>query len=470
MRILISAAVAAFACVVEAKVILPDIFADHMVLQQNAEACVWGTADPGEKVTVSFAGQTISATADVSGRWKLFLAPLAASSEGRDFTVSSKTLNSQPSTLNFHDAVVGEVWFCSGQSNMEFPMGGLPWDATRRIKDSAKEIAAANHPLLRHFKAPRVTSLTPLEDVDASWEINTPATVARQSAVAYVFGETLLDELRVPVGLIDSSWGGSLIEPWIPAGDADDLPLMQRAAKYAHAYDVPASLWNGMVAGFVPYAIRGAIWYQGCANRYDGDAYLDKTVTQVKAWRKVWGQGDFPYFLVQLAPYRYEDPMGTVLPVFQEVQARIPEAVTNSGYTVINDVGNVNDIHPTDKRTVGMRMADQALDRVYGKLVRPWKTPKPRECTLEGEFVRVSFDNAAGLKTRDGKSPTEFELLGPSNRWVAAEARIEGTDVMLSAPGVVKPLAMRFAPYNGSTPNLINSAGLPAGPCHYNAK
>ena len=459
-----------FMAVADAAVTMPHVFGDNMVLQQGQKVPVWGKADPGEKVTVSFAGQTVSATADAAGRWKLFLAPLTASDEGRDLTVSSKTLNSQLSTLNFRGAVVGEVWFCSGQSNMEFPMGGLPWDATRRIKDSEREIAAAKHPLLRHFKSPRKVSNVPQDDVDAKWELTTPETVANKSAVAYVFGETLLKELKVPVGLIDCSWGGTRIEPWTPAGHPDDLYLLQNIKSWQRRHDVPTVLWNGMVAGICPYAIKGAIWYQGCANRADGADYIDKTVSLVRGWRREWGQGDFPYFLVQLAPFKYDNVRGSVLPVFQEAQARIPEKVPNSGYTVINDVGNVNDIHPTDKRTVGMRMADQALDRVYGRFVRPWKTPVLKSCKTEGRELRVTFENAAGLKTRDGLPPTEFEVSGLLGTWVPATARIEGCDVILSAEGVESPLRMRFAPYNGSTPNLVNGDGLPAGPFHFGCK
>ena len=239
----------------------------------------------------------------------------------------------------------------------------------------------------------------------------------------------------------------------------------ERIQEYAQPYrDQPTVLWNGMVAGLVPYAIKGAIWYQGCANRTDGYAYLEKTVSLVRGWRREWGQGDFPYFLVQLAPYKYDSPKGTTLAVIQEAQARVPDRVPNSGYTVINDVGDVNDIHPTDKRTVGTRMADQVLDRVYGKFVRPWKTPVATGMRVEGATVRVSFENANGLKTRDGLAPTEFEIRDVVGEWVPAAARIEGREVVLSAEGVRDPIGVRFAPYNGSTPNLVNGDGLPAGP------
>ena len=443
-----------------AAVTMPHVFGDNMVLQRGQKVPVWGKADPGEQVTVAFAGQSVTTKADASGRWKLFLAPLDASAEGRCFDVSSPA-----SSLRFNNAVVGEVWFCSGQSNMEFPMGGLPWDATRRIADSEKEIAAANHPLLRHFHVERKTALTPQEDVKANWVLTTPKTVASQSAVAYIFGETLMKELKVPVGLINCSWGGTRIEPWTPAGHPDDLWLLQNIHAWSRPQDVPTVLWNGMVAGVCPYAIKGAIWYQGCSNRTDGNAYIDKTVSLVRGWRREWGQGDFPYFLVQLAPFKYDGMKGETLSVIQMAQARIPEKVPNSGYTVINDVGNVNDIHPTDKRTVGMRMADQALDRVYGAFVRPWKTPVATGWEVEGDAARIHFKDADGLKTRDGQGPTEFELRTVTGAWQPAVARIEGTDVVLTAETAGAPvLGVRFAPYNGSTPNLVNGAGLPAGP------
>ena len=455
----ISACAAAMAAAnAVAAVTMPRIFGDNMVLQQGQRVPVWGKAAPGERVEVSFAGAKATAKADAKGAWRVDLKPLAASSAGAEFRVKGEN------ELVFGNVVVGEVWFCSGQSNMEFPMGGLPWDATRRIKDSEREIAAANYPLIRHFQAPHLVAYEPCDDVNSKWDVTTPETVANKSAVAYVFGETLHKELSVPVGLIDCSWGGSRIEPWTPAGHPDDLWLLQHIGTYKSAFDTPTVLWNGMVAGLVPFAIKGAIWYQGCANRHDGATYIDKTVSLVRGWRREWGQGDFPYFLIQLAPYKYDGLKGSVLPVFQEAQARIPEFVPNSGYTVINDAGNVNDIHPTDKRTVGTRLADQVLDRVYGKFVRPWRTPVPKAWRVDGSAFRVTLENAEGLKTRDGQTPTCFELAGADGVWRDADVKIEGCDVVITADGVDLPCAMRFAAYNGSQPNLVNGAGLPAGP------
>ncbi len=453
-NILITTAVALFAAAeCSAAVTMPHVFGDDMVLQQGRRVPVWGKASPGEKVTVSFAGQNVTATADAQGRWSTALAPIKASADGAEFRVAGEN------TVSFKNVVVGEVWFCSGQSNMEFTMS-----SRRKVKDWQKEVAAANWPLIRHFNVPHKISDVPLDDVDAKWETTTPQTIPPQSAVAFFFGETLHKTLNVPVGLINSSWGGTGIEPWTPAGHPDDLWMLQHFGKWNRPQDVPTVLWNGMVSGLVPFAIKGAIWYQGCHNVRDGEVYLYKTVSLVRGWRREWGQGDFPYFLVQLAPYRYGNAKDTSLPRMQEAQARVPEKVPNSGYTVINDVGDVNDIHPTDKRTVGMRMADQALDRVYGRFTRPWRTPTLKGYKIEGNAFRVSLADADGLKTRDGLAPTEFEVRGVCGKWVPAQARIDGTDVVLTADGVDAPFAMRFAAYNGSTPNLVNGNGLPVGP------
>ena len=435
----------------------PHIFGNDMVLQRDSRLPVWGKGAPGERVTVSFAGQERSAVAGEDGKWKLWLDPVPASAEGRDFRVTGAG-----GDVVFTNVVVGEVWFCSGQSNMEFTMS-----SNRKVKNWQQEVAAANWPDIRHFNAPHNVAKEPQDDVRAAWVPTTPKTIPPQSAVAFFFGETLYKALGVPVGLINCSWGGTGIEPWTPVAHPDDLWLVQNLGKWGRPHDVPTVLWNGMVSGLVPFAIKGAIWYQGCHNVGDGKVYLDKTVALVRGWRREWGQGDFPYFLVQLAPYSYGNPDNTNLPVFQETQARVEEAVPNSGYTVINDVGDVNDIHPTDKRTVGMRLADQVLDRVYGKFVRPWKTPVAKSVGAEGSALRVSFENADGLKTRDGLAPTCFELRDLSGMWVPATAEIRGTEVVVSSEDVKTPLGVRFAGHNGSTPNLVNGNGLPAGPFRF---
>ena len=432
---------------------LPHIFGHNMVLQRGQSLPVWGKGRPGEAVAITFGDAVARTRVAENGRWRTSLPALDANAEGRDFRVSGDD------ELVFTNVVVGEVWFCSGQSNMEFTMS-----ARRKVKDWEREVAAANWPLIRHFNVAHRIAEAPLDDVEATWVATTPETIPPQSAVAHFFGETLHKELDVPVGLINCSWGGTRIEPWTPAAHPDDLWLMQNIRKWDRAHDVPTVLWNGMVAGLVPYAIKGAIWYQGCANMGEGEVYIDKSVSLVRGWRREWGQGDFPYFLVQLAPYGYGNVNDTRLPVFQEAQARIPDVVPNSGYTVINDVGDPQDIHPTDKRTVGMRLADQVLDRVYGKFVRPWRTPLPVELAVDGAEARITFNNADGLATRDGAAPTCFEIRDITGAWTPAVARIEGDSVVVSAEGVQRPFGVRFAGHNGSTPNLVNGDGLPCGP------
>jgi sialate O-acetylesterase len=487
----------------QATVKLPNIFNHDMILQRGQPVPVWGWAEPGEGVTVEFAGQKKTAAAREDGTWKLKLEPLAASDKPATFKVAGSN------ALVFTNVVVGEVWFCSGQSNMEWVM--------RNVDNAEQECAAADFPLIRHFKAPKNFRPAPEKDINARWEITTPEGIGDESAVAFFFGRRLHQALNVPVGLINCSWGGTRIEPWTPACGFEGLPdlagikarvdtadpstdlhkkvldgyidAMQTWIADAKAKTVagqplaaapefpqhlvfpsgqgkhqePTVLYNGMVAGLVPFAIKGAIWYQGCSNNGEGMLYLEKTKALVNGWRKVWGQGDFPYYLVQLAPYNYGPQRATHLPGIWEAQAAAPAAIPNTGYTVINDIGNVKDIHPRNKQDVGLRMANQALNRTYGMKEIRWEGPVFKSFAVEGAKLRVTFDHAEGLKTRDGKAPTWFELCGPDGLYRPAEAAIEGASVVLSAPGIAAPMAMRFAWDQLAEPNLVNGLGLPAG-------
>ena len=487
----------------QAAVKLPHIFGNDMVLQQGQPVPVWGWADPGERVTVEFAGQKKSVAANPDGTWLLRLDALQASDQPAVFKVSASN------ALAFKNVVVGEVWFCSGQSNMEWVM--------RNVDNAEQECARANFPLIRHFKAPKNFKPAPESDIGASWEITTPEGIGDESAVAFFFGRRLHQALKVPVGLINCSWGGTRIEPWTPpcgfaglpelagikervdSADpksdlhkkvlADYVAAMQAWIADAQAKTVvgqpvsvapafpqnlifpmeqgqhqqPTVLFNGMVSGLVPFAIKGAIWYQGCSNNGEGMLYLEKTKALVNGWRKVWGQGDFPYYLVQLAPYNYGPARSAHLPGIWEAQAAVPAAIPNTGYTVINDIGNTKDIHPRNKQDVGLRMANQALNRTYGLKELRWESPVYKSFAIEGSKMRVAFDFAQGLKTRDGKAPTWFELCGPDGLFKPAAAVIEGDCVVLSAAGVTAPMAMRFAWDQLAEPNLVNGLGLPAG-------
>ncbi len=409
--------------------------------------------------------------------------------------------------LVFKDVLVGEVWLCSGQSNMEWTVGGA--------ENPDDERKAANHPLIRQIKIPKVPSGFPKEDVDAAWTVCSPETVSDYTAVGYFFGRHLQGELGVPVGLINSSWGGTRIEPWTPPvgfegednledirrkvqmtdpGDAgyqaelgrylgemekwmrgarDSVavrsPLMPTPAYPAAIQPLsgpgePTTLYNGMIHPIVPFGIRGAIWYQGESNHTEGMLYFDKKRALLKGWRELWGQGEFPFFYVQIAPYRYGDEAGGVLPVFWEAQNRCLE-LSNTGQAVIHDIGNLQDIHPRNKQGVGYRLALIALARTYGRTGVEFSGPTFRSLELEGAKARVRFDHVgSGLVSRDGMDLNWFEIAGMNVDFVQAEAVIEGDSVVLSSPEVKQAVAVRFGWDKLAEPNLANREGLPAVP------
>ena len=487
-----------------AEVKLPSIFSSHMILQQGQTVPVWGRAEIGEAVTVSFAGQSVKTTANRDGQWKLELKPLKISAKAAVFTVKGSN------TITLEDVLVGEVWFCSGQSNMEWSMS--------RIENAAEEIKKANNPLIRHFKAGRKYSDLPLEDVAGQWILTTPATIPGMSAVAYMFGRRVHQALdNVPVGLINSSWGGTRIAPWTPACGFENIPALADINKQVETanpktelhkktlneyidsinkwvdessvnckeekaltappefpaelifakggrspHQQPTVLYNAMVAGLVPYAIKGSIWYQGESNCGDGMLYLEKTKALVKGWRKVWGIPDLPYYMVQLAPFKYGGSK-TALCKIWEAQAATPKAIPNTGYAVINDIATLTNIHPPNKQDVGLRLANQALNRTYGQKEIEWSGPVYKSYTIEDSKIRINFDYAKGLKTRDGKVPSLFEICGADYNYLKAVAVIDGESVVISAPQITKPTGFRFAWHQLAVPNLINHLNLPTG-------
>ena len=492
-----------------ADVTLPAIFGDHMVLQRDQKVPVWGFASDGEKVTVAFAGQKAETVAK-DGKWAVSLTPLKTSSTGAKLTVTGKN------KVEFEDVLVGEVWFCSGQSNMEMTVGGS--------KDSKQEVASSNNPRIRHFKVPHVTSNKPETEVKTvgGWQAATPATTGNFTAVGYFFGRELEKTLDVPVGLIGCNWGGTRIEPWTapvgfqsvpalkadfadklatfpsmsavmvpatePVLDADGKPVLDKAGKptvkpvlddkgkpkqkpamlpdgkpmLAASHGSPLAMYNAMVHPIVPYAIRGALWYQGESNNGEGILYFEKMKALINGWRSVWQQGDFPFLFVQLAPYRYGKPEN--LPAIWEAQSATL-AVPNTGMAVITDVATVGNIHPPDKQSVGHRLALWALAKTYQKPVTSYASPLFDSLKIEGSKARVSFKNAeGGLKAANGQALTWFTVAGEDKKFVEAKAEISGNSVIVSAEGVSKPVAVRFGWYETAEPNLANAAGLPVSP------
>jgi len=443
---------------------LPTIFSDHMMLQRGQPVPVWGTADPGAAVMVEFAGQTRSATADADGKWRIDLDALKASAQPRTLKVSS-SLSSESCTLEFSDVLVGEVWLCSGQSNMQWEM--------QNSENAEAAIAAANHPLIRLYDTPRVFSDTPSEKIDSRWTACTPETARSFSAVAYYFGRKIQQELDVPVGLLLSAWGGTLIEPWIPPCGFEGFdaladirrkidPMPKLGENPAQDHQFPTALYNGMIHAHIPFAIKGAIWYQGESNHHDGRLYIDKTGAQLKGWRSLWGH-DFPYYFVQIAPFQYGEEDPAILAQFWEAQAGIVKQIPNTGMAVVSDTTTLDNIHPPNKEAPGTRLALLALDNTYGKdVVSTGPTFKQLKELRFGKMLKVVFDSAEGLATRDGNSPDWFEIAGKDGDYKPAVAEIKGSTVLLSSPDVSRPVAMRFAWHKLATPNLMNGAGLPA--------
>ena len=480
-----------------AEVALPNIFGDNMVLQRDMPIPIWGWATAGEEVTVTLqdTDYTVQTTADAKGNWRT---KLPAMSAGGPYILHVAASN----TLELTNVMFGEVWICSGQSNMEWPV--------RASKDSDAEIAAADYPLIRLFNIPHRASGLLVPDVEAEWHPTTPETIPNFSAVAYAFGRKLYNTLDVPIGLINTSWGGTRIEPWTPPVGIDSVPALESIsndiqdihAKYRAElpermaqieawiaatrkaletgevitpmpdnrhplthYARPTGLYNGMVHSLVPFAMRGAIWYQGESNLRDGMLYHEKMKALINGWRAVWNQGDFPFYFVQLAPFTYGGGASPYfLPEIWEAQTATL-ALANTGMAVTTDIGNLRDIHPRNKQEVGRRLALWALAKTYGRADITYSGPLYKSMAVDKNTIRLNFKFiGSGLMSRDDEPLTWFEIAGEDKNFVKADATIEGDTIVVSSEAVAQPVAARFGWHQTAEPNLVNKAGLPASP------
>ena len=436
-----------------ADVSLPKIIGDSMVLQRGRTVPIWGKATPGEKVTVAIGETEANATTDADGRWSVKLAALEA---GGPFEMSVTGTN----RITLRNVLVGEVWVCSGQSNMEWPMTA--------VDNSASEIAAADHPRLRLFHVERKRSEQPVDDVSGQWQACTPETVAKFSAVAYFFGLRLQERLDVPVGLIETAWGGTPAEHWTPSVMFESDPSLRETSDHENArkaMSASSGLYNGMVAPLVPYGIAGTIWYQGESNVPMARHYRKLFSSMITGWRREWGQGDFPFLFVQIAPWNYGDIDGWPregCPLVQEAQLQTL-SLPKTGMVVITDIGNVADIHPRNKQDVGKRLALAARKIAYGEdLVH--SGPLYDSMTIDGNRIILSFEHVGTGLMAKGGSLTHFRIAGADRKFVAAKARIEGDQIVVSSPDVSDPIAVRFGFEDIAEPNLFNKEGLPAAP------
>ena len=449
------------------KLTLPTVFSDHMVLQQNQPVPVWGTAAAGAEITVDFADQHKTVQSDENGKWRIDLDALTASSEPRSLTISA-VKDSRVDRSSFSDVLVGEVWLCSGQSNMEMPIKA--WEKPCVGADEAIS-SAGDYPLIRLYRVPKTLAALPSEHINASWEVSSSKSVPGFSGVAFFFGRKLQRDLNVPVGLIQSAWGGTTIEPWTPPAGFENtkgLRYLSRAAQPPLSFSgndqqdkrLPSVLYNGMIHACIPYAVRGVIWYQGEANRKVGERYVDLSKALINGWRQLWGY-EFPFYFVQIAPYEYpgEDP--DILPTFWEAQSKIMEEIPNTYMAVISDAATPDNIHPVNKTIPGTRLALLAEDHTYGMEVIS-SGPVFRSVEKQDGGLKIIFDNADGLSTRDGKAPDWFEIAGADGVFKAAQAEIQADTVIAVASGVSDPKAVRYGWNKLAVPNLVNSAGLPA--------
>lgn len=438
-----------------ADVKLPAVFGDHMVLQQKAPLKFWGSAEPGEEVTVSAGDRSASAKAGDDGKWRVELQPLEAGSAPLQVIVKGKN------EIVLKDVLVGEVWVCSGQSNMEW--------SVRASDNPEEEIAKADHPQIRLFQVAHQISDKPQENATGQWQTCSPQTVPNFTAVGYFFGRKLQEELGAPVGLIQSAWGGTIAEAWTSKptleSDEDFAEILKRAATFNPQNPNQASvLWNGMLAPIVPFTIRGAIWYQGESNVSRAEQYAELFPAMITDWRKNWGQGDFPFYFVELAPFRYGNMDPRAMAELRESQMAAFK-LPNTGMAATVDIGNVKDIHPKNKQEVGRRLALNALALTYGKDDLVYSGPIFEKAEKDGDKMRVSFKHVGGgLTTRDGQAPRDFTIAAANGEFVPAEAKIDGATVVVSSEQVKEPVAVRYAWRDDAEPNLSNKEGLPASP------
>lgn len=463
--------------VARADVKLPSVIGGNMVLQREVSCPIWGWADAGEEVSVEFADQKLSTKAGADGKWMVSLKPMKANAKGATMTIRGKN------TIALDDILVGEVWLCSGQSNMEWTVSSS--------NNPQEEISAANHPRIRHIKIPHTPMTKPQDNVASDgWKVCTPQTAGSFTAVGYYFGRHLMNELDVPVGLIGSNWGGTRIEPWTPPVGFKRVPALKESitdkldsfptttqqkvskdsdeTKTVVNHQSPLALYNGMIHPLVPFAIKGAIWYQGESNNGEGMMYYEKMKALIGGWRSVWKNPDMPFLFVQLAPYNYTkgrpDADPTPLAGIWEAQTAAL-SIPNTGMAVTVDIGNVNDIHPKNKQDVGKRLALWALAKNYGKTGLVYSGPLYKEMKVDGNKVRLSFEHVgSGLVSRDDKPLSNFTIAGEDNKFVEAKAEIDGGTVVVSSDEVAKPVAVRFAWNQMAEPNLSNKEGLPASP------
>ncbi|MDG2528151.1 sialate O-acetylesterase [Caulobacter endophyticus] len=454
-----------------AEVVLPHILSDHMVVQAGKPLVIWGKADPGERILIEIAGHKARVAAGADGRWRATLKPLTAGASPLTLKVKGSA-----NTLEVKDVLVGETWLASGQSNMRM---GLTETGKQPVFGAEDVYALPARPQIRLFKVARQKASAPAEDLEGRWEICDSQALKNSqfSAAAYFFGRRLQDELKTPVGLIDSTWGGTRIEVWTPPAAYAPFPALERFAKAAPGAKVDGSplagQYNAMIAPLTPYRLAGVIWYQGESNVTEPLAqadYADKMRALIGGWRSAFDQ-DLPFYYVQIAPHLYHVARSTQVASAQaaaelrEAQEQVLDT-PGTGMVITTDlVDDLFDIHPRNKRDIGERLANIALTRTYGRAGLGHGGPRFKSLTIEGDRAVLSFEDlGGGLKSSDGKPLSWFALAGADGVFHAGQAVIEADKVIVTSSQVSAPVQVRFGWDEAARPNLVSQQGLPAWP------
>lgn len=421
-----------------AEVKLPAIFGDNMVLQQQSDVAVWGWAKANStvKVTCSWDKKSYSAKCNSNGYWKLKVKTPAAG-----FTPYTLTISDEKS-ITLKNILIGEVWVCSGQSNMEMPMKGYN---NQPVEGGPDAIANSTNSGIRCFTVKKASTSAPQEDCSGNWDIANPQTVPDFTATGYYFARLLNQALNVPIGLIHTSWGGSPIEAWMSSESLKDFPEKAIPASDADIKihgGTPTVLYNGMIHPIAGYGIRGAIWYQGESNRHEPALYVKMFDNMVREWRNIWGVGEFPFYYCQIAPYNYGGGLNSGY--IREAQAK-GMLIPNTGMAVLMDSDSPGCIHPPKKKDAGDRMALWALAKTYGMDKMHYRSPEVKSFDTEGRVAIITFDytGETGL-TSYGKEITKFQVAGANKRFYPAKAALTGNKVFMFSPYVAEPVAVRY--------------------------
>lgn len=452
LRLCITVAALAAVGVCNAQLRLPGLFSDHMVIQQNATVAIWGWSHPTQDVVINVSWDTVT-TRTKSANTTFWKTSIQTPPAGGPHTI---TIIAGHERRVIEDVLSGEVWLCSGQSNMEWSMAASG--------DGKTIMGQVNDPQIRLFQVPKSAADERQTRGEGSWTVCDRNTVAGFSAIGYFFGKKLNDNLKLPVGLINASWGGTPAESWVPAEVIASNDALKQSA-FKQIDDKPwcpsktAVVFNAMINPLLPYKLAGALWYQGESNTAAPSTYKQLMEALILDWRKEF-QTDFPFYYVQIAPYKgYGDIEKGTLIREQQVQM---QSIPNTGMVVISDlVDNVADIHPQFKKPVGERLANVALAKAYGQSGIVYQSPQYASMKVEKGRVRVTFDHAAdGLLSR-GSGPNEFFIAGADHKFYPATAKIDGSSIVVSAKEVKEPVAVRYAWANGSLGNLFGKSGLP---------